>query len=93
MPSWYSEAQHCCEKIVKFPELLSKGICNKDNQAADQEEDVKLPKEEHEARKIANASIPFIEGLTKPRSKKDRPSIRSREHFLRNELRSVSRFC
>ena len=57
MPSWYSEPQHCCEKIVKFPERLSKEICDKDNQAADQEDDVKLPKEEHEAEKIADASI------------------------------------
>ena len=48
----------------KFPEQLSKGICGKDNQAGDQEEDVKLPKQEHEAGKIANASIPFIEGLS-----------------------------
>ena len=61
---WYSEPQHCCEKIVKFPERLSKEICDKDNQAADQEDDVKLPKEEHEAGKIANASIPLIEGLS-----------------------------
>ena len=45
---------------------------------------VKLPKEEHEAEKIANASIPFIEG-----SKKDSPTSRSREYFLRNFVTSL----
>ena len=91
MPLWYSEPQHCCEKIVNFPERLSKEICDKDNQAADQEEDVNLPKEEHEAGKIANASIPFIEGLSQE-VRTIAASIRGREHFLHNELRSVSRF-
>ena len=65
MPSWYSEPQHCWQKIVKFPnQLLSKRVCEKTSkQPIRKRKSVKLPKKEDKAGKMANASITFIEDI------------------------------
>ena len=64
------------------------GVCEKDNQAAHQEEEDQESKtagRRGRSREYCQCKCSFYRRLT-PRSKKDRPSSRSREHFLRNEL-------